>query len=523
MIDRRRFLQGGAGLLLLDQPAFAQTAGAPVANPDFKTDPFTLGVASGEPAADGFVIWTRLAPTPLAASGGLRTPRIEVKWDIANDDQMRDVVRSGTEVARIEAAHSVHVEIEGLEPSRDYFYRFRSGAATSAIGRARTLPAAASTASLLRFASAGCQAWEGGFYSAWKAIAAEAFDFVYHYGDYIYEFAAYAKRRDGSIPPRVMPANWPVCRTLTDYRQRYSLYKTDPDLQAAHASCPFIAAFDDHEITDNWAADGDPAGTPKELFWFRRAAALQAWYEHMPVRARMIPRGPDLMAHRRFTFGALADLHVLDTRQYRSRQPCGDGFKALCDEARLPDRTMMGAAQERWLDEGLSASKATWNVLAQQVLFSKLDLDPDPKRVQYDLDAWDGAPAARNRLLQSLRERNIENPIVLSGDLHRGIAMEIGENGDDPSSRCMGVEFLSTSISSTGETRDPDMISRALRAKNTHLKFFGAEHGYTRHIVSPSQWRADYRAVASIEKPGGDVATRKSFVVEAGRPGLVDA
>jgi alkaline phosphatase D len=252
---------------------------------------------------------------------------VEVAWEIATDPAMKQVIRAGQAVARIEVAHSVHVEVEGLEPARDYFYRFRAREAESPIGRSRTLPVPGSDVASLRFASAGCQEWEGGYYTAWRHIADEAFDFVCHYGDYIYEGPYYAVRYDNTPVARTLPRDFGTCVTLIDYRRRYTVYKSDPDLQAAHASCPFLSSFDDHEVLNNWAGDHDPKNSPPEAFLFRRAAAFQAWYEHMPVRRRMAPRGPDMQAYRAFRFGNLADIAVLDTRQYRSPQPCGDGFK----------------------------------------------------------------------------------------------------------------------------------------------------------------------------------------------------
>src|SRR5215510_13581185 len=339
----------------------------------FKAFPFSLGVASGEPAADGFVIWTRLAPEPLAPWGGMTPTPIAVTWEVAADAGMNKVIKSGSAVARLESGHSVHVEIDGLEPARDYFYRFRAGGADSPVGRVKTLPAPGAEVRLLKFAAAGCQSWEGGYYTAWRSVADDALDFVFHYGDYIYEYRAATVDRDNRPLPRVMPANFGSCYTLTDYRRRYALYKSDLDLQAAHASCPFLPSFDDHEVTDNWAADSDPKNTPAQDFLFRRAAAFQAWYEHMPVRRRMVPRGPDVLAHRHFRIGTLADIPVLDTRQYRSHQPCGDGFKANCRAADEAGRTMLGEAQERWLADLLRSATGTWQVLAQQVLFSRLN------------------------------------------------------------------------------------------------------------------------------------------------------
>ena len=520
-LDRRTLFKAalGAGLSLpLARPARAQ----------FRAFPFSLGVAAGEPAADGFVIWTRLAPEPLAPWGGMTVAPVAVTWEIAADAGMRTVLRSGETTARLESGHSVHVELDGLEPARDYFYRFRAGDAESAIGRARTLPPPGAPVAQLKFAAAGCQAWEGGHYTAWRSIADDALDFVFHYGDYIYEYAARTTDRENRPLPRVMPANFGPCYTSVDYRRRYALYKTDPDLQAAHASCCFLPSFDDHEVTDNWAADSDPKRTPADIFLFRRAAAFQAWYEHMPVRRSMIPRGPDVLAHRHVRIGALADIAVLDTRQYRSRQPCHDGYKADCREADEPGRTMLGEAQERWLAELLRASQGTWQVLAQQVLFSRLNWRSFPwlqtqGHEPLRMDAWDGAPAARARVLDMLRQGSGRNSVILSGDAHVDLAFEIKQDWRDAGSPCLGVEFLTTSISSGGDGSSSVKNSDAIYADNPHLKFVGNERGYTRHVVTPQRWQADLRVVERVSVPGAPVVTRKSFVVEAGRPGLAEA
>jgi len=519
-LDRRTLLKATLGLgfaaLPLARPARAQ----------FRAFPFSLGVASGEPASDGFVIWTRLAPDPLAPSGGMTPAPVTVAWEVATDPGMTTLVRSGSASSRLESGHSVHVELAGLDPARDYFYRFRAGGADSAVGRAKTLPAPGAEVTQVKFAAAGCQAWEGGHYTAWRSIADDALDFVFHYGDYIYEYGARTVDRDNRPLPRAMPADFRSCYTLTDYRRRYALYKTDPDLQAAHASCPFLPSFDDHEVTDNWAADSDPRSTPAEDFLFRRAAAFQAWYEHMPVRRRMTPRGPDVTAYRHFRIGNLADLAVLDTRQYRSRQPCGDGFRAECRAADEPGRTMLGEAQERWLADLLRSTTATWQVLAQQVLFSRLNWRSfswmqNPEDGMHRMDAWDGATAAQARVIDMFRPAR--NPVVLSGDAHMDLSLEIKDDWNDAKSRCVGVEFLSTSISSGGDGAANVKNADAILADNPHLKFVGYERGYTRHVVTPQRWQADLRTVERVSTPGAPVVTRKSFVVEAGRPGLQEA
>jgi alkaline phosphatase D len=321
-----------------------------------------------------------------------------------------------------------------------------------------------------------------------------------------------------------MPEGFFTCINLLDYRRRYALYKTDPDLQAAHASCAFLPSFDDHEVSNNWAADVDRFAGP-EAFLFRRAGAFQAWYEHMPVRRRSLPRGPDVLAYRHLPFGTLADVAVLDTRQYRSKQPCGDGIKPGCAEADEPTRTMLGEAQERWLADLLRSSSGTWQVLAQQVLFSAFDWRSYPwsrtgEARAGNMDAWDGAHAGRERVLGVLRQRSSSNPVVLTGDVHRAIALEVKDDWREPGSRTLGVEFVSTSISSGGDGTATPANQDALHADNPHMKFVGEERGYTRHTVTPKQWTADFRVVEHVTTQGAPVVTRKSFVVEAGKPGL---
>jgi alkaline phosphatase D len=526
ILHRRSLLKAASGAgLLLSGTALRNVAYAQAPSPtSFKTNPFTLGIASGDPAADGFVIWTRLAPEPLHPRGGMFVTPMEVKWEIAADPGMREVVQSGIAIARLETAHSVHVEISGLASGRDYFYRFVAGGAESAIGRARTFPADGSRVAQLRFGVAGCQQWEGGFYTAWRGIAEENFDFVFHYGDYIYENAFASVDRNGRPLPRMLPANFGACFTLPEYRLRYSLYKSDADLQAAHASCPFLPSFDDHEVMDNWAADIDERDSPPEAFLFRRQAAFQAWYEHMPVRRAQLPRGPDILAYRRLRFGELADLSILDTRQYRSSHPCGDGFKD-CPEATGESRTMMGAEQEQWLAAGLRSSTATWQVLAQQVLFSPLDWRSFPWVAASDvpmanLDAWDGATAARDRVMQALRQAAVKNAVVLTGDAHFDMALELKQDWRNPASACVGVEFLATSISSGGDGAAVMANDARLHADNPHLKFFGNRRGYNRHTVTDGRWQADYRVAEQISVPGSAISTVKSLVTEAGNPGL---
>ncbi len=521
-VNRRTLLRGLGSAALLTTAGGLYRRGV-WASPVFAASPFTLGVASGDPAPDGFVLWTKLAPRPFEPGGGIPRKAVEVNWAVATDERLRQVTQQGTAMAHPELGHAVHVEVSGLEPGRDYFYRFTIGAERSPVGRARALPAVGAPVAQLRFAVAGCQRYEDGYFTAYQHIAAERFDFVFHYGDYIYE---YRLVRPGERPlpvVRAMPGEPDETYTLDDYRQRYAIYKTDPDLQAAHAAAPFIMSYDDHEVDNNWAGDISEENTPPALFLLRRAAAFQAWYEHMPVRRTLIPRGPDILAYRRFAIGDLLSLNVLDTRLFRSDQPCGDGIKANCPEALEPHRTMLGDTQERWLYNGFNNARARWTVLGQQVMVMRCDRDPDPHVFAANMDKWDGAVAARDRLFAAVEAARLSNLVVLTGDVHNHWAGELKQNFDDPNSATLGVEFVATSISSGGDGFDINDMFKRLLPENPHIKFFNNQRGYIRHVVTPDRWQADFQVLDKVSVRDGRVSTRKTYVVEHGKNGLTEA
>ena len=522
-INRRAVLRGlGASALLyatgglFSRPVWSQ--------PVFSGYPFSLGIASGDPAPDGFVIWTKIAPMPLAPRGGMPNRPLEVEWAVAADPQMSKVVRNGKTVAHPEIGHSVHVEIEGLEPSREYYYRFQAGSERSRVGRAKTLPPAGAPLAQLRFAAAGCQKYEDGLFTAWRRIADERFDFVFHYGDYIYERGVLRPNERKLHVVRVMPGDPEECYSLDEYRHRYSLYQMDADLQAAHESAPFVMSFDDHEVENDWAGETSEKKAPPELFLLRRAAAFQAWYEHVPVRRALLPRGPDILAYRRFAIGDLVSMNVLDTRQYRSPQACAGGPRqqANCAEALEKGRTMMGEAQERWLYDGFRSSKARWNLLAQQVVIARNDRNPDPGVFAPSLDKWDGAVAARDRLFAAVEAAKLRNLVVVTGDVHQNWAAELKKDFADEKSATIGVEFVATSVSSLGDGFDTNARYQALLSQDPHMKFFNGQRGYVRHVVTPARWQADYQVLDKVSVPDGKLSTRKSLVVESGRPGLTE-
>jgi len=477
--------------------------------------PFTLGVASGEPAPDGAVLWTRLAPAPLAG-GGMPRRAVEVDWEVAHDERFRRRVRRGTTLARPQLAHSVHVELEGLDPGREYHYRFRAAGEISQTGRVVTAPRAGAALQRLRFAFASCSQYEHGYFTAYRHIAQEDVDVVLHLGDYIYEYGPEDYVARGG---NVRRHEGREVSTLGDYRNRYAQYKTDPDLQAAHEHAPWIVTWDDHEVDNNWADEIPEDGQPRSAFQRRREAAFQAYYEHMPLRRTSLPRGEALRLYRRIAYGDLATFNVLDTRQYRSNQPCGDVFNADCPERQDRRRTITGARQERWLLDGLERSRTRWNVLAQQVFMAELDIRNGPEP-GFALDGWDGYVASRDRVLGGIAQREVANPVVLTGDVHANWAADLKANFADPASATLGSEFVVTSITSGGDGADVNPAARLVAAENPHVRFTNDQRGYARVELDRRQWRTDYRVVPYVKRPGAPVFTRQSFVIEAGRPGM---
>lgn len=367
--NRRNFLKTTG--VALANATVAHRIGDSVAAQSFSDYPFTLGVASGDPLPDGVVLWTRLAPDPLNGGGLSSRRKIAVEWQIARDENMQQIVQQGATLAVPELAHSVHVEVNGLEPSTFYWYRFSVRGVESPTGRTRTAPALGAQIDELKFAFVSCSDWQHGLFAAYGAVAREDLDLVVHLGGYIYEYGA------ATGGPRQHTGA--EVGTLESYRNRHALYKTDHNLQAAHAAAPWIVTWDDHEVENNYAnltreENATPAG---EDFTQRRANAYQAYYEHMPLRLSSLPRGADMQLYRQLTFGDLVNFNVLDTRQFRTDQPCGDNFKMRCAEAFDANATLLGFEQEAWLANNLLNTPTRWNVLAQQVMMAQFDFRSD--------------------------------------------------------------------------------------------------------------------------------------------------
>lgn len=487
---RRTFLLDAARLTAAAGAGLGLSASAAAAGPSY---PFSLGVASGSPLPNAVILWTRILADPLNAASAPPLA-LTVRWEVAEDEAFRKIAAKGSAIASPHLAHSVHVDATGLQPDRWYWYRFMLGDAVSPVGRTRTAPAAGVMPARLKLAVASCQHWEFGHYAAHRHIAAAAPDLIAFLGDYIYEWGPYQLRH----PPRAVRSHESF--TLADYRARYAQYKSDPDLQAAHHAAPWIVTWDDHEVANDYAGDVDERLAPD--FAVRRAAAYQAFYEHMPLRM-----------FQRYDWGRLARFHLLDSRQYRSPLACskpGRGgsnvvLARACAELRDPARTMLGLEQEAWLAQGLSSSRARWNILAQQTLMAQSSGVPvrSPDDGRFWTDGWDGYPAARRRLLDTLARSRARNPLVLSGDVHTFYAAELRRDFARPASKTnpvVAAEFCGTSVTSSSrpQARTEENVER-----NPHILYGRSDRrGYMLLDLTPAATQARFMALDDVRDAG---------------------
>jgi len=524
---RRRFLQaaGGAGLGIVAAPFVVHASST---RGWAAGDPFSLGVASGAGRSDGFVLWTRLAPEPLSPTpqtpGGMRGGDVTLGYEIATDADLREIVRRGEATAEQAFAYSVHLDVRGLEPGRPYWYRFTSGDAASRIGRAATLPAPDAMPERMRFAFVSCANYEHGFFSAYRHLADENPEFVLFLGDYIYETIEQKR------PTVRKHSDGIEAATLPTYRNRYAQYRLDPDLQRLHAEVPVFVTWDDHEVSNDYGDKWSERFDDPQLFLMRRAAAYQAFYEHMPVRPILsLPNGPIMRVYDRFRVGDLFEVSIIDGRQYRSRQACyappfNGGMHlesdASCPERRDPGRTMMGFAQEAWLASGLANTKAKWNLIAQDVLMAQYRVRQGDTFV-VSTDVWDGYPANRSRLLKRIQETQVANPVVFSGDIHSFFANDLRLDFDDPNSPIVASEFVGTSISSYGPPHE--LIAQAL-PDNPHVHFFESRRrGYVCVDLERAHMLVQMRVISDAHDPNAAISTLKTFAVESGKPGVAAA
>ena len=511
---RRTFLFDAARLAALGSAGAGFSASAIAAGPSY---PFSLGVASGSPLPHAVILWTRILPDPLDAASS-PSLALTVRWEVAEDEAFRRVVAQGSAVASPHLAHSVHVDATGLRPDRFYWYRFMLGNAVSPVGRTRTAPAPSAMPSMLKLAVASCQHWEFGHYAAHRHIAAAAPDLVAFLGDYIYEWGPYQLRH----PARAIRSNESF--TLAEYRARYAQYKSDPDLQSAHHAAPWIVTWDDHEVANDYAGDIDERLSKD--FAARRAAAYQAFYEHMPLRLPPPRNGrfESLRIFQRHDWGRLARFHVLDNRQYRSPLPCskpGRGgsnvvLARACEALRDPARTMLGGEQEAWLAQGLSSSRARWNILAQQTPMAQSSGVPvrAPEDGRFWTDGWDGYPVARRRLFDALVKSGARNPLVLAGDVHTFYASELRRDFGRPVSKAnptIAAELCSTSVTSSSR---PQARTQENVERNPHMLYGRSDRrGYMLLELTPDATRARFMALDDVRDARSGQSEAAAFAV----------
>ncbi len=534
-MDRRRFIQASAAgvsaAALWPLGSTGATTLGSISTPlpkgvVFDKAPFGLGVASGDPLADRVIIWTRLTNSPLIAETTL-AETVEVSWTVAKDAGLTQIVRQGTTAAMAQMAHCVHVDVDGLEPATTYYYRFSALGETSRLGRARTAPV--DSVDQLRFAFISCQDFQAGSYAALRALAAENLDFVIHLGDYIYEYAADVNAYRPHIGGETT--------TLDDYRNRYALYKGDPALRDAHAAFTWICTWDDHEVDNNYAGINPSDSSTPEAFATRRASGYQAWHEHLPVRMPEVNAThlDGLPIYRQFQLGNLLHLSILDTRQYRSNQPCGDQIGNCADSAD-PNATMLGDQQETWLKNNLVTSNASWRGIAQQVMMGQLKLGGLPDWVKLpsafskvqqtaegitiNHDQWDGYTVARRNLMKHIADNSIPDVVVLTGDIHSHWVSDLKVDFDSRISPAIATEFVGSSITSEGFPKGSNAVLKSvLPITNPHIRFVeGERHGYAIVDLTHERWKTTFRTVADLNDPNSSVSDLATFQVARGKP-----
>ncbi|MBX9363951.1 alkaline phosphatase [Streptomyces sp. WAC04114] len=493
---------------------------------------FLHGVASGDPLPDGILLWTRVTPVPEAIPGSGTGPDTEVSWVVARDKAFSSVVAKGSTTATAASDHTVKADIRGLQPATDYWFRFSAGGTDSPAARTRTAPAADAAVQGLRFGVVSCANWEAGYFSPYRHLAARGdLDAWLHLGDYIYEYGTgeYGTR-DKVVRPHA-PAHEIV--TLADYRIRHARYKTDPDLQALHATAPVVAIWDDHEFAnDAWSGGAENHTEGAEGAWAaRQTAAKQAYFEWMPVRPAI-----GGTTYRRLRFGKLADLSLLDLRSFRSQQvKVGNG------EVDDPDRTLTGRAQLDWLKTGLTASDTTWRLVGNSVMISPFavgSLSADllkplakllglpQEGLALNTDQWDGYTDDRREILAHLRTNAIRNTVFLTGDIHMAWANDVPvDAGTYPLSPSAATEFVVTSVTSDNlddivkvpEGTVSAVASPVIRAANRHVHWVDTDrHGYGVLDITAERAQMDFYVISDRARRDATAKWSRSYRTRSG-------
>ena len=469
--------------------------------------PFYQGVASGDPLPDRVIIWTRVTPKENDST-------INVSWEIAEDENFVSVYKSDSIITSVDRDFTVKVDVDALKPGQIYYYRFKALGKTSITGRTKT--AAIGERDSLKFAVVSCSNWEWGYFNAYAKIADRpVLDAVIHLGDYIYEYGI-GKYGDTTIGRVNVPPH--ELLTLTDYRTRYALYRTDVGLRRAHQQHPFITIWDDHEVANNVYTEGAQNHQPEDGdFKSRKAAAKQAYYEWLPIRESDIH-------YRSFSFGGLADVIMLDERLEGRTKP----VDSLSDpNYKSEARHMLGTNQLSWLENNLQSSIATWKIIGNQVIISEIDLSPAHPKMPRNLDSWDGYPAERESLKNFIVNQKISDVVFLTGDTHTSWAIEAATDfvktyNPKTSKGAFAIELGTTSVSSANDneyhnTDTVKMMEQSLQKINSHIKYINArDHGYLLLTLSSSKGKAEWFFVETLRAPGGSEFLGKKLEFKKG-------
>ncbi|WP_338683121.1 alkaline phosphatase D family protein [Streptomyces acidiscabies] len=526
---RRTVVKAAAATAVLAGPL---AAALPARAASETTPAFLHGLASGDPLADGVLLWTRVTPTAEALPGSGLGPDTEVEWVIARDKALTDIAARGTVTATAASDHTVKADVRGLAPATDYWFRFSAGTTLSPVARTRTAPAADASVTGLRFGVVSCANWEAGYFASYRHLAARNdLDAWLHLGDYIYEYGTGQYGTRGKVIRPHVPTHEII--TLADYRARHGNYKTDGDLQALHAKAPVVAIWDDHEFAnDSWSGGAENHTEGAEGTWTaRQAAAKQAYFEWMPVRPALAGT-----TYRRLRFGKLADLSLLDLRSFRSQQvKTGNGS---VDD---PERTITGRAQLDWLKAGLKSSDTTWKLVGNSVMISPFAIGSlaadifkplakllglPEEGIALNTDQWDGYTDDRRELLAHLRSNAISNTVFLTGDIHMAWANDVPvDAGTYPLSPSAATEFVVTSITSDNLddlTNAPEGVISALaspviRAANRHVQWIDTDrHGYGVLDITPARAQMDYYTLSDKTKQNATSSWSRSYRTLAG-------
>jgi alkaline phosphatase D len=523
LVTRRRFVST-ASVVAAAGIAAGQTGAATAATnatEAARSGPFRHGVASGDPLSDRVILWTRITAKPAAD--------VPVRWRIAEDPRLRRVVDQGVVTARPARDHTVKIDALGLEPGRTYYYQFEAGGKQSPMGRTRTLPEG--EVDRIRMAVASCSNYPFGWFNAYRHIAARAdLDLVLHLGDYLYEYAARTYGDGTDIGRAHFPAHEIV--TLGDYRARHAQYKSDPDLQEAHRQHPWICVWDDHESANNSWRDGAQNHNPElgEGDWSaRRAAALRAYHEWLPIREQPGASGPHI--YRSFRLGNLAHLIMLDTRLHGRTREVGD----RADTAAMndPNHTILGADQHAWLAEQLRAAvrqETAWRVIGQQLMFAQL-IGEDG--LLLNTDQWDGYPRSRSAVLEQLALERISDTVILTGDIHSAWAMDVtpdplSDRYDRATGRgSLAVELVTTSVTSPGPAGSGEDLAQReamIVGQRPHIHYVNLrEHGYLLLDLDARRAQAEWWYCDRIDERGGGERLGAAFATARGQNHLVAA